>query len=240
MPRSSQPPHGSRAKVIAAIPCYNTELSIGNVVTSARKHVGRVLVVDDGSRDSTVEAAKAAGASVVSHGANRGYGEAVKTCFQAAKADGTDILVTIDGDGQHNPEEIPLLLAPLLRGEAQVVIGSRFLPGKVNIPRHRRFGISVITWLFNFGSAMKVSDAQSGFRAYSKEIIDTFFLSENGMSISIEILEKAKRRGAVIKEVPISCLYIRPTLNMKAIRHGLGVALSVVVIRLKSGWRSER
>jgi len=106
------------------------------------------------------------------------------------------------------------------------------------MPRYRKFGISVITFLWNFGSEVKVSDAQSGFRAYSKKVFETFPLSEKGMSVSIETLEKARRKGAIIKEVPTSCFYVPSTLNLRAIRHGLSVALSVVRIRLKNSLHS--
>jgi hypothetical protein len=102
------------------------------------------------------------------------------------------------------------------------------------MPRYRKFGISVITSLWNFGSKVKVSDSQSGFRAYSKEMFANTSFSEKGMSISIETLEKARRKKAIIKEVPISCFYFPSTLNLKAIRHGLSVALAVVKIRLKN------
>ena len=103
------------------------------------------------------------------------------------------------------------------------------------MPRYRKFGIKVITLLFNLGSKKKVSDAQSGFRAYNKSISEAFsYLSEKGMSVSIETLEKARRKEAIIKEVPISCSYIPSKLNLKAIKHGLGVALSVCRIRVKN------
>jgi len=233
MPDLDQSLQRSKPKIIAAIPCYNTEPSIGDVVLSAKKHVDRVLVIDDGSGDGTEEVAKEAGAMVVSHGANRGYGKAIKTCLREAETNAADILVVMDGDGQHNPQEIPLLLEPLLKGEAQMVIGSRFLTDKVNMPYYRKFGIGVITFLFNLGSRTKVSDTQSGFRAYSKEIIESFLLSEEGMSISIESLEEARRNGVIIKEVPVSCAYAPSTVNLNAIRHGLNVAFSVVRIRLK-------
>ena len=232
-----QPSHLSqetRPKVIAAIPCFNTEPFIADVVFKAKKYVDRVIVVDDGSYDGTAEAARAAGALVTNHGTNRGYGEAIKSCFEAAKANAADILVILDGDGQHNPDETPQLVAPILRGEADLIIGSRFLTNEHNMPRYRRFGIGVITFLWNFGSKVKVSDAQSGFRAYGKKIFKTFSPSEKGMSVSIETLEKARRKRAIIKEVPISCLYVPSTLNLNAIRHGLSVALAVVKIRLKS------
>jgi len=234
MKQSSHPSQESKPKVIAAIPCFNTKRSIKDIVSRARKHVDQVIAIDDGSHDGTVGAARAAGAVVISHGQNRGYGKAIKSCFEAARANAADVLVTLDGDGQHNPDEIPKLLAPILRGEADLIIGSRFLNNEVNIPRYRKFGIRVITFLFNLVSRTNVSDAQSGFRAYSRKIFETFPLSEKGMSVSIETLEKARGKAAIIKEVPISCLYTPSTLNLKTIRHGLGVALTVVKLRLKS------
>ena len=191
-------------------------------------------MIDDGSHDGTAERARAAGANVVNHDGNLGYGEAIGSCFALAKANGADVLVTLDGDGQHNPDELPQILAPILGGEADVVNGSRFLGGKTNMPRYRRFGIDVITLLDNIGSNVKVSDAQSGFRAYNRKAFQNFALSERGMSVSIEILEEAKKRGTIVKEVSISCRYVPTTLSVKAIRHGLGVAFSVFRIRFKS------
>jgi glycosyltransferase involved in cell wall biosynthesis len=222
-------------KVVAAVPCFNTEHWIGDVVSKARKHVTQVIVIDDGSQDDTARVAEAAGALVVSHGVNKGYGRAIGSCFEAAKASGADILVILDGDAQHDPEDIPLLLAPILRHEADLVIGSRFLDNGVRIPGHRRFGINVITSLWNLGSRVKVSDAQSGFRAYSRKIVEGFSVREKGMSASIEIIEVARRKRVTTKEVPISCSYPTSTLDSKALIHGLGVALDVVKIRLRSG-----
>lgn len=234
MTQLSQPCQPMRPNVIAAIPCFRTKDYIGDVVTKAKKYVDQVIVIDDGSDDGTAETARLAGALVVRHNTNMGYGEAIKSCFEAAKTHGADVLVILDGDGQHNPDGIPRALAPIILGEADLVIGSRFITNEHNMPRYRRFGIDVITFLWNLGSKVKVSDAQSGFRAYGKKVFESLSLLEKGMGISIEILEKARRKRAVIKEVPISCTYVPSTLNLKAIRHGLGVALSVVRIRLKN------
>ena len=231
MPKSSRLPRATQPKVVAGIPCFNTELFIRDIIFKAKKYVNQVIVIDDGSYDGTAEAAKAAGAQVINHGTNRGYGEAIKSCFDIARANGSDALVILDGDGQHNPDEIPQLLAPILQGEADLVIGSRFLANKTRMPLYRRFGIRVITSLFNLGSGTTVSDAQSGFRVYSKKLVQALSFSEKGMGISIETLEKARRQGAIIREVPISCSYISSSLNLKAITHGLSVALSVVRIR---------
>jgi len=219
-------------KVIVTIPCLNTGRTIGKVLSGAKKYVKKVIVINDGSTYSTAEQAEALGAVVVTHAVTRGYGGAISSCFEVARAENADIVVILDGDGQHDPDDIPAVLAPVLNGQADVVIGSRFLGGKNSVPGYRKFGIKVITFLFNVASRTKVSDTQSGFRAYSKRIFENYTLSEEGMGISIETLEKARGKGAVIKEVPISCAYNTSVFTLKTISHGLSVALSVVRIRL--------
>ena len=236
--KSSLPSKNSKPKIIAAIPCFNTESSIKELIARAKAYVDQVVVVDDGSRDGTATAARAAGAFVKSHRKNGGYGEALKSCFEAAVSHSADVLVILDGDGQHNPDEIPKLITPLVNKEADLVIGSRFLQPaqQTAMPRYRAFGINVITFLFNIASRKKVSDAQSGYRAYSKRVFEDLVLTEKGMGISIETLEKAIKKGADITEVPISCFYVQSRLNWEAIKHGLSVALSVIRIRFKNGW----
>lgn len=227
----------SRPKTVAAIPCFNTAKFIADVVSRSKKYVDQVIVINDGSSDSTAELARQAGAVVVNHYTNGGYGSALRSCFEAARSNSADILVVLDGDGQHNPEEIPLLVKPLIKHEADVVIGSRFIANGHNVPGYRRFGIGIITWLFNFGSRSRVSDAQSGFRAYSSRVFPELTVSRKGMSASIETLERARRRRASLREVPISCRYEDGAahLNLKAVRHGLGIALAVLGIRLTPG-----
>ncbi|MFH1382039.1 MAG: glycosyltransferase family 2 protein [Chloroflexota bacterium] len=231
MSDSQQP---SKGKVIAAIPCFNTERFIGNVVSQTVKYVDQVIVIDDGSTDNTVEIARTAGAVVISHGMNKGYGEAIKSCLEAGRTNAASILVTLDGDGQHNPDQIPALLVPIRQGDADMVIGSRFLNDEVKIPAYRRFGIQVITFLFNVGSHAKVSDAQSGFRAYSQKALGSIWTTEAGMSISVETIIKARKAGLRIKEVPISCQYHRQSSTKNPMVHGLSVALAVIRLRLKA------
>ena len=226
-------------KVIAAIPAYNEERFIGSVVLVAKKYVSQVIVVDDGSTDNTRQAASASGALVLSHGENKGYGEAIRHCFETAKENGVDVLVTLDGDSQHDPAEIPILVAPILKGEANLVIGSRFLKSvqgtrQTNMPRYRKFGIAIITGLFNIGSKVRVSDAQSGFRAYSRRILDTVSLTEKGMGVSVEVIVKAREKGLIIQEVPISCSYHSRSSTLNPVYHGLAVTLAVVKLRSKS------
>jgi len=222
-----------RQKVIAAIPCFNTASSIADVVSRSSQYVDQVIVVDDGSSDDTAEKARQAGAFVISHSANGGYGEAIKSCFEAGKANEADILVTLDGDGQHDPEEIQRVVAPILNNATDMVIGSRFLSQQITMPGYRRFGIRIITLLVNLGSKVKVYDAQSGFRAYSRQALNAISVKESGMSISVEILIRARKAGLRVKEVATSCQYHPSSSTKNPVVHGLEVAFSVVRLRLE-------
>ncbi len=232
-PDVDSPSPSQKPRVVATIPCLNTEVAIADVVSKAKRYVDDVVVIDDGSSDMTAMIAKDIGALVTSHGKNKGYGEALKSCFRTALTNNADVILTIDGDGQHNPDEIPRLLDPILQGQADVVIGSRFLSAN-NMPKYRRFGISVINYLWNLGSKTKLSDSQSGFRAYRKNIVQKLNLSEKGMGISIEIIEKLRRIGVNIKEVAVTCSYDNnnSSFNTEAFFHGFGVVISVLRIRL--------
>ena len=224
-------------KVIAALPAYNEENIIGSLVTITKKYVSQVIVIDDGSTDGTFMAASIEGALVLRHTVNKGYGEVIKHCFEATKDNKGDILVTLDGDGQHDPSEIPLLIAPILRGEANLVIGSRFLQPvtkQTTMPRYRKFGIALITMLFNMGSKVRVSDSQSGFRAYDRKILDNILITEKGMAVSIEVIFKAREEGFIIDEVPISCKYYSTSSTYNPVSHGFGVALALIRMRAKS------
>ena len=237
--------HKSHPKIIAAIPCLNEEQFIGDIVTRARAFADMVIVIDDGSTDNTAEAAEKAGAKVIKHKARRGAGVATRAAFEAAKKYDADVLVTLDGDGQHNPDEIPQVLAPILRGEADLVIGSRFLQPNLNqsqpistslkhVPKYRKFGIDVITWLYNFGSKIKVSDSQSCFRAHSRRLIEAINITENGFGFSVQVLIQARRKNFVIREVPVSCIYHLQGSSLNPVAHGLGVAWGVVKLRLRN------
>jgi glycosyltransferase involved in cell wall biosynthesis len=223
-----------QSKIIAAIPAYNEARHIEEIVSKTLRYVGQVIVVDDGSEDGTGERARGAGADVVTHRHNRGYGGALKSCLEKGREQDADVLVLLDADGQHIPNEVPKVAWPVLEGRADIVIGSRFLNNHNNVPRYRKFGIDVITWLFNAGSSVKVSDAQSGFRAYSKRALDMLLpLEEEGMSISMEIIIKARKLGLRMCEVPITCLYIEGSSTLNPVVHGVSVAMLTLVQRVR-------
>jgi glycosyltransferase involved in cell wall biosynthesis len=217
---------------VAAIPCYDEARFIADVVRRTLDHVNAVVVVDDGSTDDTVEVARAAGAQVVRHLANMGPGAAARDCLQVGRDTQADVLVTLDGDGQHNPDEIPDIVAPILSGEADLVIGSRFMGRYNNVARYRRFGIDVITFLYNLGAPVKITDGQSCFRAYNWRALEALRITEPGFGFSVETLVQARSAGLRISEVSISCIYHEESHSMNPVIHGVGVALMVVKHRL--------
>ncbi|RLC81064.1 MAG: hypothetical protein DRJ03_09950 [Chloroflexi bacterium] len=214
--------------IVAAIPCYNEAHFIADVVRQTQQHVDITVVVDDGSTDGTAEAAQAAGAQVIRHPTNLGPGAAARNCLQAGLDRQADILVTLDGDGQHDPDEILQVIAPILAGEADLVIGSRFLGRYNNVAGYRRFGINVITFLYNFGARAKITDGQSCFRAYNRRALDTLRITEPGFGFSVETLVQARNAGLRIREASISCVYHEESHSMNPVLHGVGVALMVV------------
>jgi glycosyltransferase involved in cell wall biosynthesis len=224
----------SNVRTMAAIPAFNEADFIEAIVAKASKYVDEVIVVDDGSTDNTSLVAKKSGATVIRHEMNRGVGQANQTCFELARERAIDVLVTIDGDGQHNPDEIPRLLAPVIEDGADLVIGSRFLNGHCHFPRYRRLGINIITFLLNLAFRTKISDSQSCYRADSKKSLKLLSVEEKGFPFSIELLVKARRKDLSISEVPISCIYHSRSHTINPVIHGLKVAVSILRLRAKT------
>jgi glycosyltransferase involved in cell wall biosynthesis len=182
----------------------------------------------------TAEIAERLGAVVVCHEKNLGYGAALQTLFKRARDLKADVLVTLDSDGQHDPEQIPLLVEPIEQGVAEVVLGSRFMDqkGTADMPAYRQLGVKVITKLANGSGKNGVSDSQSGFRAYNKHALEQLSLQEKGMSASIELLRAISKNGLKVCEVPISCKYSNgdgvKTSSENAVTHGIGIVMSLV------------
>ncbi|MHA7646524.1 glycosyltransferase family 2 protein [Nitrosopumilus sp. S4] len=213
---------------LVCIPAYNEESHIEDLVNQAKNHVDKVVVCDDGSTDNTASLAKKAGATVISHKTNQGYGSAIISLFEYARNSNAQIMITLDGDGQHDPQQIPLLLNTLTDHNVDVVIGSRFLNNNTQAPGYRKRGIKIITSAANYGADLKVSDSQSGFRAYSKNAIDAIHPTEEGMSVSTEILLKISNKGLSLAEVPITISYGENTSVHNPVSHGISVLVNTL------------
>lgn len=222
--------HKSVSRSIAAIPCYNEALSVGSVVLKARRYVDEVLVIDDGSTDDTRAIAQEAGAVVITHQKNAGKGAAVKTALEYARVRGFEYLVLLDGDGQHDPDEIPRLLTPVKEGNADLVIGSRFLDDtKSTIPFYRRIGQRVLTTMTNMDSHAKTTDSQSGFRVLGRSAMQRFTLDSEGYSVESDMISTLSENGARIHEVPISVNYDVPNKHKKhPVTHGFEVLNNII------------
>lgn len=218
-------------RTLVAIPCFNESKTIGSVVLKAKQYVDEVVVIDDGCTDDTVKVAQIAGATVLRHGGNKGYGAAVQSAFQYARKHGFDAMTILDGDGQHDPDEIQTVMQPVLTENVDISIGSRFLSqNSNNVPMYRRLGIGVLTKLTNAGSKEnhKVTDGQSGFRSYSRKAIASLDPRDKDMGVSAEILMQGRKNNLLYKEVPISVDYSLQGSTKRPVGHGLGVIVSIL------------
>jgi len=215
-------------KIIIGIPAFNEEKNIGAIVAKLKVKYDHVIVCDDGSSDMTQTIASSLGAIVVKHPKNLGYGAAIKTIFNESKKIDGDILVTFDADGQHQLSEIDSVLKPLFEKKCDIVIGSRFLGTTKDLPKYRKIGIKTITGLTNAVTGSNLSDSQSGFRAYSKKILNEITPTESGMGVSTEILIKSLKKEMKILEVPITISYENNSHSQPPISHGTSVILSTI------------
>ncbi len=199
----------NKAKTVAIIPAYNEEGSIAKVVLGARRYVDQVVVCDDGSTDMTFAIASALGARVVRHSERLGKGAALRTLSKEVMELSPEIIVALDGDGQHDPDEIHMLVKPIETGESDVVVGSRYVEGaKIYAPFYRRFGLRLVNFLYNKVAGVQTKDTQSGFRAYSKKAFEFLFKCDaKGFGIEGEQLVLAARNGLRIMEVPVCIRY---------------------------------
>ena len=210
------------------IPAFNEEKNIASLIIKLKKISDFIIVCNDGSSDDTGKIVKELGVEVINHQKNLGYGAAIKSIFNKAKEMEVECLVTFDADGQHRIEDISKTIQPIMQKDADIVIGSRFLEKKVKVPKYRKIGIKAITDLTNSLTGEKISDSQSGFRAYSINALKSIVISESGMGVSTEILIKASRQKMKIIEVPITVNYNGDTSTHNPVSHGTSVILSTV------------
>jgi glycosyltransferase involved in cell wall biosynthesis len=219
---------GHRISVLAGIAAYNEARYVGSIVLQARQYVDEVIVVDDGSTDNTSRVAELAGATVIRHDENRGKGAAIQSILAEAKKRNPDILVLLDADSQHDPNEIPVLIKPISEG-FDLVIGSREAQ-KDKTPRYRRIGQKVLLRSTRLASQTNISDSESGFRALSPKAINELDLKSRGFAIESEMITRAADKNLKITEVSISNIYTTDGSTLNPIRHGMDVLSRIIVM----------
>ena len=216
-------------KITVGIPAFNEEKNIASIIQKLSKVADTVIVCNDGSTDNTAKIAEKMGAIVITHQQNLGYGGAIRSLFLKARELDSDMLVTLDSDGQHRISDVLPIADPIIKNQADLVIGSRFLTeNQKDMPKYRKIGIKMITTLANTSLDESVTDSQSGFRAYSKNILFEITPSEKGMGVSNEILMKASKKNFKIIEVPIVVSYEGDTSTQHPLSHGVSVTLSTL------------
>lgn len=218
----------AQPKIIAAMPAYNEEKYIGSMVLKTRQYVDEVIIVDDGSTDDTSEIARLAGATVVRHDVNMGYGAAIQRILVEARKRNPEILVLLDADTQHNPNEIPEIIKPILDG-FDLVIGSR-KQQVGHIPRYRRIGQRIILFFAQFLSGKNLSDSECGFRVFSRKAIAKLELKENGMAVSAETIAEASHKKLKVIQVPVNVTYTKDSSTLNPVAHGLEVLTRIIAM----------
>ncbi|WEU39779.1 MAG: glycosyltransferase family 2 protein [Candidatus Odinarchaeum yellowstonii] len=228
--------------IAAVIPAYNEAPYIRRVIEETGEYVDKVIVVDDGSVDETARIVKETNAILIRHRRNMGKGEALKTGFKAALKYGADIVVTLDGDYQHKPDEIKRLLSYLKKTGADIVVGSRFLT-KENIqsmPAQRILSNMITSAILRFFFRVPVTDSQSGFRAFKASVLKVLETKDRRFAAETEILIDARQKGFIIREAPISIKYGSEKSKINPLLDTFRWLRTVFIKRVKSLFRDRR
>ena len=197
-------------KTCVVIPAYNEESTIKEVINDVLYFADAVIVVDDGSTDRTFDIAEGIeDVYVLKHIINRGYGAATKTGLDYALLMGFDITITFDADGQHHASDIPDLIEPIEKDEADVVLGTRFHKNALKIPGFRKWSIKLAIFFTRIMSGLKVSDTHNGLKAFSRRALRKIDIRQRGMSAASEILDEIARHKLLFKEVPVVVEYTK-------------------------------
>lgn len=199
-------------KITAVIPAYNEEAKIGEVIRELAPYTSEIIVIDDGSTDGTKKSALKSGAMVYSFLINRGQGAALEAGFKKALERAADIVVTFDADGQFDPAEIPALIKPIIKNEADIVLGSRFL-GRANIPMVKKLLLRGAIWLTKFSSGLELSDTHNGLRALNRKALEAIHLTQDRMAHASEIIEQIAVQHLRYLEVPVTIRYTAYSLG---------------------------
>jgi glycosyltransferase involved in cell wall biosynthesis len=223
-----------RDGVVFVIPAFNEETKIADTVNGLRSRLyHRILVVDDGSNDRTAGLAREAGALVLRHHLNRGVGGAWGTGVQAALMFHPEIIVTFDADGQHDPDDVSRLIAPIACGEADVVIGNRMIHPH-GMPWSRRIANRTASWITYFLFGVWTDDSQSGLRAISRCAAETIRFTSSGMEICSEMTAEIAAQKLRLKEIPIRTIYTSYSLSKgQSFQVGLVTLMRLVLAKAR-------
>ena len=224
-------------KTIAGIPAYNTQYPVCGVIHAAQDYVDEIIVVDDGSADNTSKLAERAGAIVLRHETNKGKTAAVRTLINEAIRRDADVLVLLDSDGQHDPDEIPVLIKPVMEDGYDLVAGSRKLKGskkKGKRPFIRPLGQFVLKISLGTIIGKRYSDQECGFRALSKRAMEVLEFKGEGFSVDAEMIYLAENHGLKTIEVPVTEIYVEDGSTRNPWRHGFGNLGTIIT------WISEK
>jgi len=220
--------------IILVMAAYNEEKKIKEVVNDVSRYVDKIIVVDDGSSDNTANAVKNKKATVIKHRINLGQGAALQTGFDYAKTLKPQVVITYDADGQFEPSDIPMMINPILNGEADVVLGSRFLGTVENLGLIRRLILKagvIFTYIF---SEIKLTDTHNGFRAMNLKTLNYIHLTQDRMAHASEIIDQIVGCGARYLEVPVTVRYNDYTKGKKnqSNLNAIKIAFNLIFSRL--------
>jgi glycosyltransferase involved in cell wall biosynthesis len=218
-------------RIICIIPSFNEENAIKKIINGASQYCDRIIVVNDGSQDKTDREAKNAGATVANHLINLGTGAALSTGLQIAKREEADIVVTMDGDGQHDPNDIPILLRPLKEEKVDVVLGSRFLGNIKGMPFHKKIGNRFLSIITSIRCGQKVTDSQCGFRAYSKKVFKSIIPDSADYTWASESLVRVVSSDYKWIEVPIKTIYPKKRIKGTGLIDGIKIFIKMILYK---------
>ncbi len=218
----------SLLKVVCVIPAHNEESTISSVVRNARTFCNQVIVVDDGSTDRTVEEAIKVKAVVISHIIRLGVGAALSTGLRAAANYGAEIIVTLDADEQHDPKEIPNVIAPILDKKADLVIGSRILENNSDMPLQKFVANKILSRLTSLASGIEIKDSQSGFRGMSRQVAENIEYDSTDYQWASEMIILLSKRGIKIVDVPIKTAYFKSRRRGAGFRDAIKILYNIL------------
>lgn len=220
--------------VFIVIPAYNEEKMIGKVIRELKENnYNNIIVVDDGSKDSTSKIVESLNTNIITHIINRGQGAALQTGTEYALRKGADIIVHFDADGQFKAEEIKNITQPIVNEEVEVTLGSRFLGTAVNIPHSKKITLKLGILFTYFFSGLKLTDTHNGFRALSRDAAQKILITQDKMAHASEIVDEIKKKKIKFKEIPVTVIYSEYSKKKgQSIFNSIKIAFNLIIKKL--------